>query len=458
MGFTPTALEQQFLSTIVEDGLVGEYYTQIDVQLFSDEECRSVWEYCADYWRKYACSIDVNTLKTARPSFQIRACANDIVGMYDLMRKTHHARLLSDLTAEFEIDFDDPGASARQLKAALTAIDLKTRTEEGMDVTATAEDVLAEYYTRKEGKVQLGIEWPWLPLQEATFGVRPGQMCVFWARPKQGKSFILFYILIWWKSRYPDKRILLINRELDEAQVRERMACVQAKVNFSRFKKGRLNADEETRLEEAAAELASNPGLIVDSSVYCQGQEAAEQIDVLVEKYGLSDGDIVAVDGMYFFADSSEWQSMYELSRGMKALASRRKNRKLIVIATTQQSSRTGDKLDAGQELQLGSGPAQDCDLGVRISFDKEKKEITLAIRAIRDGEEDTFVINGDLCTDMDVKYSSQFMRDNPVDDSGKGSKAAPVVRRLPGVVKKSEDGGTTVAAAPSKSIRVRVR
>src|SRR5690606_9485035 len=103
-----------------------------------------------------------------------------------------------------------------------------------------------------------------------------------------------------------------------------------------------------------------------------------------------------------------DWQLMRDFSQGIQRTS---KRRKLLTCASTQGNRQQGKNgADAGEELGLGDGPAQDCDMAVRVSLDEENSELTLAIRAIREGKPCSFVINAELCTDFSLKYTNDYL------------------------------------------------
>lgn len=453
-------LEQLLLCSLVGNAEVGEFQERIKEHWFADEECRQVWRLMRSYYMEHRETIPRDVLHANRPGFQFVLGADSVEGVVNTVRNRWIERSAQDIIDEAEIDYENPELGITTTIAELTTLRATIDSSTGVDIARTIRTARGRYEDRKACGGKIGLEWAWAPLQEATFGAHYGSYTIWYARPKNCKTFVLLYQLIEWKAIY-NRKILLINRELSVDQVQDRVICLLAQIDYNDFKRGALSA-EAMSCYDAAEEMFESWGNFIVEAIDTDGKEAAIDVDALCEKYGLEEGDVCAIDGMYFYAEGSDWKSMQAFSKGIQKVFRRRK---VVGLATTQGNRNQGkNDMDAGQEMGLGDGPIQDCDLAIRVGYNDEEKDITMAIRAVRDGVMASWVIHAKFCTDFTLKYSNAYVpkadedRAKSVKGVGQkvshhGTKVAPSIKHL----KKRTDENVRSKQAkgkPTKTVR----
>lgn len=431
-------IENRFISTVVLGECAKEAYGFMQDQWLQDLDAIQAWSIVKSHFAAYGTTISREEFREQFPGYSFVPEAASIESLMHNLQNRFVRTQLDDIMDEMEVDHEDPMASVSDLMSQLQSLRAQVDRGTGEDVAATANTALDRYAERRENKGAVGKEWPWYPLQASTLGAQDGMYTIFYARPKNMKSWLAVYLIVHWYVMYGTK-ILVVNRELSKAQFQDRLIAMLAGVPYSEFRKSQLTDAQYEMLEEAAGYMVENKNIIIES-IYSCGAEAAAEVDALCEKYELKEGDILIIDGMYFYAGSSDWQLMREFSQGVQRAT---KRRGLVTVCTTQGNRNQGRQgADVGEELGLGDGPAQDCDMAVRVSLDEDSQELTLSIRAIREGRLCSFVINAILCEDFSVKYTNDYF--------GEEDKSSPPPGRTRDAKRQSKAG---TAKAPTANV-----
>jgi len=172
-------------------------------------------------------------------------------------------------------------------------------------------------------------------------------------------------------------------------------------------------------------------------NVQGHGSSAARQIFLLAEQLGLTEGDVVVVDGMYFFAgEQQDWSMFKGFSQGLKTGAI---DRKLVLVATSQGNRNFSMKKGADDAAGMGMGdaPLQDCDAAVKLKLHEDDGEIRMVLSTLREGKPCEWSANARPANDFALAASSE-----PEQDAKDSTpKAAPTakVRRFNTATKKKK-------------------
>lgn len=443
-------IEERFLSTVVLNECADEVYGDMREQWLLSVETRQAWSIIASHYKHHRTTITREEFREQMPGWQFLPAATEVSGLIGSLQKRYIRTKMEDLLEEAEVDADDPVGSLALVMSDLQSLRAQVESGEGENIAKTAGTVTDRYKERKRHKGAVGLIWPWLPLQESTLGASNGMYTIFYARPKNMKSWLVIFLITYWLQAY-DRKIVIINRELTVPQFQDRFVAMLAGLPYDTFRRAQL-PEEEYELLREATEWMLDHGHIYVEAIHSDGAMAAAEVDALCEKYDLEEGDILLIDGMYFYAGSSDWQLMRDFSKGVQRTT---KKRKLVTICTTQGNRNQGKGgADAGEELGLGDGPVMDCDMAIRCSLDEDNQELTLAIRAIREGKPCSFVINAMLCDNFELKYTNDYFGDEkapttPTPIGGRkhakkasATPAAPTANMGRTAKKKSKSGG----------------
>ncbi len=407
-------LEALAVTTILDNGEVSEYGSRIKSEWLIDATVKLAWENAVAYYHDYRETIPWEVLRQRVPAFRRQhGDVEDVDGILDSLQDRWLTQRVQMLYEEEVTGMEDPKLAIPKILSNLAGLQASIQRETGSDIADTIDDSWARYKYRKDHYGTLGLPWPWPPLQANTNGAQDGSYNLIYARPKHQKTFVMLEILHHW-MKYCGRRILFVTREMTKEQIQDRLLCLWARVAYKRFLQGQMTAEEEKRVCVARDEIKKKGNFYVET-VEGYGSTAGMEISALTEQYGLEDGDVVAVDGLYFYAQDQDWRSCRAFSQSLKQLAlgskAAKSAKKLVLIVTSQgnQNFSSDENADAGREMALGDGPIQDCDLALKLNFRRDEKAIDIVVSASRESEGCTFTINAIPCEDYSLKYSKDY-------------------------------------------------
>lgn len=407
--------ERGLITSLIENENVEEFYQDINADWFFHVETRRAWAILDQHWHDHRETISRELLLEYLPGFTFEHWTSSTPAIIEVVRNnwiTNRMVAIHEEAAEEALD--DPSDALSEAIAALTQLQARVdKTSSSIDIASTAQNSRDRYEIRKANDGQVGLPWPWAPMQDATLGAPDGSYNVIYARPKNAKTFLGLIICAHWHEHF-DRRVLICSREMPAEQLQDRIICIRARVDYKKFRLGQLSKSEERAFFDACDDIEEQGNIWVEN-IDAYGAAAANQIFTLGEKHGLRPGDVVLADGMYFFAKDSDWSSMRSFSQGFKQGLLRTK---YVGIGTTQGNQNTKFDIDsdAGREVGLGDAPIMDCDMSMKVKLDKADKHILCMVNNTREGDVTMFTIHAKFCHDFTLKAS-----DNPEEP-----KAAP--------------------------------
>jgi replicative DNA helicase len=191
--------------------------------------------------------------------------------------------------------------------------------------------VALNYQKYVEG--DLGIETPWPTMTDSIMGFQPGHVVFFVARPQTGKTWALLKTCL---NCYDQGcRVLLVTPELTEDECAERLACMQAKVSYTQFTRGRLDPFGKERLEKHIEECREMKGFwVTDSTMSFDKDEVTALI-------GQFDPDVIAVDSIYCFGDGRNRNEKIAAASPWLVELARKHGRPRLILATSQMNRKS---------------------------------------------------------------------------------------------------------------------
>lgn len=416
-----SSVERSFITAVIDQDSADEYSSSsIRSHWFADPECRRAWGIITNHWLDHRETISRKFLAKHIPGFTFDQMSHAIPALVEMLEKKFLERRMLVLMDEASEDVGiDVKESLAALLSGLSTLQASTFRDMSADIAETIDEATARYHYRKEHKDALGLPWPWAPLQRSTNGARNGSYSLIYSRAKSLKTWVLLFVLKHW-IYHKKRKALFITREMTKEEIQDRWLCLWAEVDYGRFEAGELGEAEEQLLEDAADMIGEIGGFFVEN-IEGYGSHAAKEIDALADNYDLQTGDVIAVDGMYFFAEDNQWQSFKSFSQGFKQLLLR-KDRQCVGIATSQANRNFTEDInaDAGNEMGSGDAPIQDCDLAMKLKHLPDDKLLRIMVNTLRRGVPVQFAIGAELCTNLSLRYSS--------DPDGKGSESDQAV------------------------------
>lgn len=160
------------------------------------------------------------------------------------------------------------------------------------------EDVLARHNeVARNGYTVMGLTFGMAPIDESTFGIHPGELCIIGAPSGVGKSWIAAKTLLAeWRA---GRRCVLVTLENDVDMTYDRLAVIEARVDYERLQRGQLDEGEIQRIKLITESLRESPHAPIVTML-----EEGQRDPAAIVHAALSRGaDSVIVDQLDFVED-----------------------------------------------------------------------------------------------------------------------------------------------------------
>lgn len=249
---------------------------------------------------------------------------------------------------------------------------------------------LAEYSQRLEDFFSgdyMGARTGLKELDELTYGLHGGKLYVVGGRPAMGKSALML-LMVYYTAVIQHRPVVMFSLEMDQMELVERLACMDAEIDSQRLKRGDLTHNEWARFSHSFARLLDAP-IWVEDNPYLDIKEVEKRLQEFKEQMG--DLGLVAIDYVQLMSgDGSEGrqQEVSKISRQLKILA---RSVDVPVVALSQLSRKLEDRVDKRPQLadlRESGAIEQDADVVIFVyrdevynpdSTDKGKAEIIVA-------------------------------------------------------------------------------
>jgi hypothetical protein len=204
--------------------------------------------------------------------------------------------------------------------------------------TSTATTVLDDYLKAKNrGGGLLGLSSPWPNVDIHSLGLQEGELTVILAKRKMGKSWMLLKWMLHalYNDLKPSESILVVSMEMPVALCYRRMAAIDLKLDYKRFRAGTLTTEEEEKLT-AWVEAAKTPDP-TKPTIHVIGPNTVRDVADIAAKAAEFRPRCVAIDGFYILgrnSNSGMWERMINTVTEIKLDLCAGLN--LPVLATTQ--------------------------------------------------------------------------------------------------------------------------
>lgn len=452
-------LEHQLLCKIVE---TQDFHTveklKIDESFFlCDAQTKEVFRFLRDHYHNehtYGSVPSWQILQERFHGFPWAGSADTIPTLcQEIRRNKMRAELLNLMDEVNNSVITDPHTAMSIIKDRMSAMTSAHEVSNDLLLSAAFEKLEQDYETLAQAGGVTGIPYPWDILNEDTQGMHPGQLIIFYGRPKNLKTWVALVVATY--AYLKGMRVLVWTNEMSGMEVLRRVACIIAKVDYDKFKKAKLDPATRDRVFQIIRcirdeELAksSNTGHM-PAFMATQPSPESSGVSSLQAKIRDFQPDLVVVDGLYLMKDDRsktrtvDWKSIAHISQDLKRTASQFKIPIIGVTQANRQADKDPKKADL-IELAYADALAQDCDLCMRVykAVDPTTHQLELAI-SIAGGRETTldgFVIHGIPATNFEFKRATLVdpskQQEAPTSSNGvsngvNGKKVQPTI--LPG-------------------------
>jgi len=210
---------------------------------------------------------------------------------------------------------------------------------------------------KNKNRILVGLDF-----ERFTRGFHPSDYIILAARPKMGKSAVANAIVV--RALRQGKRVMLVNNEMDEMLVMNRLIANLAEVKIDKIQEPENLTDEEMEIVSKAADKLSNLPL----NLYCLKFKNAS--DIKAEALRLKDEgtpvDLIVIDylQLLFPTDMPKTASKYEqvstLSWEIKMLANDLKTPVLAISQLNRALEQRSDKRPVPADLRDSGALEQD--------------------------------------------------------------------------------------------------
>lgn len=233
-------------------------------------------------------------------------------------------------------------------------------------------DTLSEYSDRLESFFDgsyMGAKTGLKGLDELTYGLHGGKMYVIGARPAMGKSALML-LFVYFTAVIQRRPVVVFSLEMDQTELVERLACMDARIDSQRLKRGDLTEAEWARFSHSFARLCDAPIWVSDNPVV-----DVKEVEKELHEFKAQIGDLglVAIDYVQLMSgDGSESRQneVSKISRQLKILA---RSVDVPVVALSQLSRKLEDRVDKRpmlSDLRESGAIEQDADVVIFIYRD----------------------------------------------------------------------------------------
>ena len=297
-----------------------------------DDELRRVWKFVREHYVNYREVPSAVVINDHFPNFKVLKVEDTIDYLIDTMlafRRNMITRNGIQDTVQIMASNDHDAALAEMSKVISEVNAQGIVGTNHLDLTKDP-DKFWEEYQNVQNSVLLGVPTGFAKIDEATAGLQGGQLITLIAPPKTGKSQIALRMAA--NVHNSGLVPMFQSFEMNNHEQTQRYLSMEAHVSNARFRRGRLQTDEEDRLINLLDDLKTQkPFHFVDAI-------NGLTIDSLMAKAEQLKPDVLFVDGVYLMldqvtGDANTPQALTNITRGLKRVAQRLD---IPVIITTQ--------------------------------------------------------------------------------------------------------------------------
>ncbi|MFY0665029.1 MAG: replicative DNA helicase [Natronospirillum sp.] len=208
-----------------------------------------------------------------------------------------------------------------------------------------------------------GLSTGFEKLDNMTTGLQPGDLIIVAARPSMGKTTFAMN-LVESALMFSDKPVIVFSLEMPGEQLVQRMLSSLGRINQTKVRTGRLEADDWDKLTNAVNKLHDRP-LFIDDTAGISPSEMRSRIRRLIREHG--EPALIMIDYLQLMKikgfTEGRTNEISEISRSLKAIA---KEFKCPVVALSQLNrslEQRPNKRPVNSDLRESGAIEQDADV-----------------------------------------------------------------------------------------------
>ena len=295
-------------------------FREVREEYFTRDE-QPAWVFVRDYYHNYG---DFPTFEVLAENSVALTAATGNVG-YHLDRARRRAvynAIQANQTPLMQ------ALEARDTDAAIAALDAmqvdvgRIRSGGGVATLQEWAGRVMEGYETAQMQDNEGTTLGWEPLDRATGGVFPGDVCVVVGRTGVGKSYTISHMaMAAWRS---GKRVLFVTMEMTDAQIAARLVGLEARTDPRYIRAGTLSHHAFPAFQASVDRLSQDDAAqfhLVGGAV----RDSVHTVDALIQDVR---PDVVYIDASYLLLPPegmsrgrARWERLADVNEGLKRMA-----------------------------------------------------------------------------------------------------------------------------------------
>ena len=400
------SVERGFISKLIE---TKDFKTLKEKQIqpfFLTGDNRRVYQYISEVFKETGEVPTYRVIKQKFPNYELETHivdSQEVVGteetlLYwcsELRTKAKHNRMadIVENVAE-KLDNGESEEAYALLKKGVWKIEDEIIESDSVDITKDTEDRKLAYLERKKNKGMMGIPTGIPHLDFMLKGLIKETLTTLIATTGVGKTW--FLILVGAYAQLNGYKVVCFITEMSADLMRDRFEAMlfgmmYGDFNYSRFKSGDLNTDQEAMyFEFLEDDLPRLEPLVL---------ETATGVSSVVSVIEQEKPDLVLVDGAYLMEDEQgakdDWLRVTHITRDLKKIA---KNWHIPILINTQADQNTSKKSGPGLgDIKYSQAIGQDSDNILALFRDEvmiNDKEMGVKVLKQREGVLGKVIIN----------------------------------------------------------------
>ena len=292
-----------------------------------------------------------------------------------IIREAATARALRVIGREIATTAEERGISAdeqlRRASAAVSRVASESRSLRSELIGSDLGALFDRIEARGKGKGLVGLPTGFRELDQATLGLRRGDLVVLGARPGVGKTALALCIA---GNVAVDQRrsVLFVSREMSRESLQERLVAARSGVAFRFVQAGRVDEGRPDReAAEAWRRMEEARAAIVPAKLYLTDRSGLtiEEISTHAESLSVREGrlDLVIVDYLQLVRTGARLESRYVeisyISAELKRLAKSLSTPILALAQLNREIERRQDRRPTMADLRDSGSIEQDADI-----------------------------------------------------------------------------------------------
>lgn len=389
------------ITTLLSRGITGDLFPKTP----DGDECREVFDWLSEHVRKYNAPPSQQLFREQFGGWQGEPSSDPLEALADQFLAHVKRRLFSAKITELAQYESDPRRWGELDQLMLDAArDLSAIVPSGEAARFSDMEQRIDRYEeeRRDPKLQRSLKMGIRPFDEATNGMRPGNLVTIAGYSGLGKSLLSTWMVM--NAREQEARSLILSFEMTKEEVLERLDTMVMKFSYKL-----LGARELPDADVAKWRRIANQFKSVETDIVVKDKLFGATVDHVYAEINRYKPDITVVDYVQLMKTTrrtdANWQALVEITNALKQIALATDSIIIMVSQDGRDAAENGStRSNMGQSISVYQ--AADIYLGLHQTDDmyaQDRMEVRL-LKARRGQRKPKAILHWEPAT-MDVYY-----------------------------------------------------